>query len=93
MKLQLKTPIQHEDSTYPYANLRLSVSTQYGNPDGYSFAMTVTPYRITDSNEVELLNSHAMNFNSLNALEDANLLLKDCSTNVITEIQNLLNNL
>jgi hypothetical protein len=89
MKLTLKNPITHDGNEYPFASLSLSISTGFNNADTYTLAMRLVPYRITDDGAIEKLDSHAIGFSTLNALQDA--ALQPLAESVIENVQTLIN--
>ena len=88
MKLQLKTPIIIEDKTYEFAHLSLSTSTGFSNPEEYTLALRLTPYRILENGVIDRLEGETFSFSYLNALNSP---VSEEFTEILTTMQKLLN--
>lgn len=88
MKLQLKTPIVIEDKTYEFVHLSLSTSTGFSNPEEYTFALRLTPYRILEDGSIEKLEDATLSHSYLNVLNSP---ISETGEAIINSIQELLN--
>ena len=88
MKLLLKNPITFEGEIYEYAFLSLSTSTGYNNPDQYTFALRLTPYRVNESGEIIKLEDATMSYSYLNVLDSDNA---GTEIAILNSIQELIN--
>jgi hypothetical protein len=88
MKLTLKQPIIVEGKTYEYAFMSLSTSSGFSNPEEYTFALRLVPYRINENNEVEKLEDASMSHSYLNVLNSP---ISETGETIINAIQELLN--
>lgn len=88
MKLQLKTPIVIEDKTYEFVHLSLSTSTGFSNPEEYTLALRLTPYRILEDGSIEKLEDATLSHSYLNALNSP---ISEEFTEILNILQKLLN--
>jgi hypothetical protein len=88
MKLQLKTPINIEDKTYEFVHLSLSTSTGFSNPEEYTLALRLTPYRILEDGTIDKLENETSSHSYLNALNSP---ISEEFIEIINTLQKLLN--
>lgn len=88
MKINLKTPIVIEDKTYEFAHLSLSTSTGFSNPEEYTLAVRLTPYRILEDGTIDRLENETSSYSYLNALNSP---ISEEFTEILNTLQKLLN--
>lgn len=88
MKLKLKTPILIEDKIYEFAHLSLSTSTGFINPEEYTLALRLTPYRILEDGVMEKLEESTSSHSYLNGLNSP---ISEEFGEILMSIQKLLN--
>lgn len=104
MKITLKNPIIIEEPNflifkkkieYPYAHLSLSMSTGFSNSDGYSVAIRLVPFRITEENVIEKLEEHAITVSTLDGLNatmhGGSEQLANLTSEIVASIQKFVN--
>jgi hypothetical protein len=92
MKLTLKQPIviteNGETKIYEYAFLNLASSTGFNNPDQYTLALRLTPYRILPDGKLDKLENQVTSHSYLDALNSP---VKDAATAILNVIQQTIN--
>jgi hypothetical protein len=88
MKLVLKQPITVDGKTYEYGFMSLSTSSGFSNPNEYTFALRIIPYRINENNEIEKLEEASISHSYLNVLNSP---ISETGEAIIDSIQELLN--
>ena len=88
MKINLKTPIVIEDKVYEYAHVSLSTTTGFSNPEEYTLAIRLTPYRVLQDGKIEKIEESIISYSFLSALNSP---LSEEFKEIITVIQKIVN--
>jgi hypothetical protein len=92
MKLTLKEPIiigeGEEQKVYEYAFLNFSTSTGFVNPEQYTLALRLTPYRVSSDGTFDKLEERVSSYSYLDALNSP---LRNTAIEILNVIQQIIN--